>query len=440
METDIVKLQKIAAAVDKIRKARTNLLLSSPFFGQFSVLPVLRPTEDFDGFATDGKNLFFNPDFVLRQSFDDLKTRIAQTVIKPALKHHVRRGHRKHPLWNEASNLAANDVLKAFNFNLPEDLRYDFRFHNKCAESIYLTLAQEEMQKQPANGGGDGNGKQDEDGGAGGGGQKDKQQDKQQDKGQGEEGGGQQDDQGQGQQDQQDQQGKESLGNSVILDGEQQTEAEKRLEEAKWNAALKSAAAAARACGQGSAALDRFVEEAVHKQLPWKEILARFLTLPAKNRVDWTRPSKKMIPLGFYFATKGGKEMDDPVMITDTSGSVSAEDLKLVGGQAHTLVADMGCGLHMVYSDAAVKGYQYIESTVYPPNFKLAPKGGGGTDFRPAFEYIKEHNLYPPVALYLTDGACSRFPDKAPEYDVLWVLVAENRSFKPPFGEVIHIN
>ena len=206
METDIVKLQKIAAAVDKIRKARTNLLLSSPFFGQFSVLPTLRPTEDFDGFATDGKNLFFNPDFVLRQSFDDLKTRIAQTVIKPALKHHVRRGHRKHPLWNEASNLAANDVLKAFSFNLPEDLRYDFRFHNKCAESIYLTLAQEEMQKQPGNGGGNGDGKQDEDGGAGGGGQEDKQQNKQQDKGQGEEGGGQQDGQGQGQQDQQDQQ------------------------------------------------------------------------------------------------------------------------------------------------------------------------------------------------------------------------------------------
>lgn len=425
VQTDIAKLQKIAAAVDKIRKARTNLLLTSPFFGQFSILPALQPTEDFDGFATDGDSLLFNPDFVLKQSFDDLKTRIAQIVIKPGLKHHTRRGARKHSLWVEASNYAANDVLKSFGFNLPSDLKYNPAFHDKCAESIYLTLAQQEMQKKPGDGDDDGEGDQKDRKGGG-------------------EAGANQDQNGNGKQKSSSQNSNqkpgEGLGNSVILDGKQETDAEKRLEEAKWNAALKSAAAAARACGQGSSALDRFVDDAVATQLPWKEILARFLTIQARKKVDWTRPSRKMIQFGFFFATRSGKEMEDPVMIADTSGSVSDKEIGIVGSQAHSLVADMDCGLHVLYVDATVRNYEYFEASTYPPCFKLKPKGGGGTDFRPGFEYIKDKKLTPPVAIYLTDGACNKFPDKAPEYDVLWILVAENREFKPPFGEVIHIN
>ena len=48
--------------------------------------------------------------------------------------------------------------------------------------------------------------------------------------------------------------------------------------------------------------------------------------------------------------------------------------------------------------------------------------GGGGTDFRPAFEHVEEE-MYNDVKLlmYLTDGYGAA-PEKSPPYPVLWVL------------------
>ena len=63
--------------------------------------------------------------------------------------------------------------------------------------------------------------------------------------------------------------------------------------------------------------------------------------------------------------------------------------------------------------------------------------GGGGTDFRPAFEYISQlqsegelRNLK--GMLYFTDGY-GQFPAKAPAYDVAFVFVNdEDANIKVP--------
>jgi predicted metal-dependent peptidase len=68
---------------------------------------------------------------------------------------------------------------------------------------------------------------------------------------------------------------------------------------------------------------------------------------------------------------------------------------------------------------------------------KLVPVGGGGTDFRPAFDWVADRDLRPACLVYLTDLACNRFPDP-PDYPVLWACMGEEE-ITPPFGEVVSV-
>jgi len=68
---------------------------------------------------------------------------------------------------------------------------------------------------------------------------------------------------------------------------------------------------------------------------------------------------------------------------------------------------------------------------------KLNPVGGGGTDFRPPFEYLESEDIIPAAAIYLTDGECYSFPEE-PDYPVMWII-DNKRTADPPFGEVIRI-
>ena len=65
----------------------------------------------------------------------------------------------------------------------------------------------------------------------------------------------------------------------------------------------------------------------------------------------------------------------------------------------------------------------------------LEPKGHGGTDFRPAFNWLKENDVDPKLLIYFTDLECNRFPEE-PDFPVMWAAYgwyAENA--KVPFGE-----
>ena len=62
-------------------------------------------------------------------------------------------------------------------------------------------------------------------------------------------------------------------------------------------------------------------------------------------------------------------------------------------------------------------------------------KGGGGTDFRPVFEYIDRYIDHPTLLIYFTDGL-GTFPSQEPNYDLLWVMP---ESQDVPFGEVMLI-
>ena len=72
------------------------------------------------------------------------------------------------------------------------------------------------------------------------------------------------------------------------------------------------------------------------------------------------------------------------------------------------------------------------------PDHKWTSLGGGGTDFRPVFNYIGKHGeLLPSLLIYLTDGF-GDYPERAPEYPVLWLLT-EGGKISVPWGTVCNI-
>ena len=89
----------------------------------------------------------------------------------------------------------------------------------------------------------------------------------------------------------------------------------------------------------------------------------------------------------------------------------------------------------VLYCDAAITG-----SDEYGPSdtVKLTPRGGGGTDFRPVGDWIRQHNITPRVLIYLTD-LYGDFPAAEWPFPTIWCTYG-NPDVRAPFGETVAIN
>lgn len=121
------------------------------------------------------------------------------------------------------------------------------------------------------------------------------------------------------------------------------------------------------------------------------------------------------------------------VAAIDTSGSISRTELSQFMTELERLkrvVTD----LYVYVCDAEVHEFYHN------PTFPIKVSGGGGTDFRPIFENVKERRLNPSILVYFTDGY-GAFPEKVPPYPTLWVVVEgpDTIGAEFPFGRVLMI-
>ena len=119
----------------------------------------------------------------------------------------------------------------------------------------------------------------------------------------------------------------------------------------------------------------------------------------------------------------------------DTSGSISSETLNLFAFHVNAIIGLHPSTVHVVYFDSIVQHVQEFEPG---DTIELEAKGGGGTDYRPPFEWVRERGAQPTCILVLTDGWCDSFPED-PGTPVLWVLEKPNQWFSPQYGETIEM-
>jgi predicted metal-dependent peptidase len=397
------------SSVVRIQKTRTTLLLDHPFFGSLLFRLGARARTSIATMATDGVSLFFNPEFVDTLSAAELAGVLAHEVMHPALQHHTRRGDRSPMRWNMACDYAINPMLLDAGLTLPKDVLLDHRFRGMSAERIYNLLEEQENQ-----------------------GNSDEETQRQNDSAQGE-GDSSSYAAGEGDSPQATQ---TPGGIGQVLDAPEPVDGdgESASEQARdWQIAVEQAENVAKLAGKMPAGATRTLEAAQAAGVNWGELLRRAWSETIPADYSWTRPNRRHIWTGLYLPGVTSEGVGEIAIAVDCSGSVNARQLGLFEAEIRSILEGQQPRLvHVLYFDAEV---HRVETYHAGQPITLAPVGGGGTDFRPCFEWMDEHGLRPQTLIVLTDLFGS-FPSQAPDYPVLW---ASTDSRQAPFGQVIPI-
>lgn len=400
-------------ARDIVKRARTQLIIHRPFFGQVALMLEVVESEHFPTLATDGRRLYYNPEFVKALSPQRMEVAICHEILHAALAHSARFGNRDAGLWKIATDLAINPILKDCGFDVSW-LLYEKRFHGLDADTIYYKI-REEADKQRSSCGDQGQGAQGNQQGNGSSGN--------------EEG-------GDGPNGFASASGNEACGGLCSGAGD---EREARQLEQETKQMLARASTVAKLQGNLPGSLERLIDGLMKPKVNWREKLRHFMERAARNDYSWTRPNRRHFPRGFYLPTLHNMEMGTLVVAIDTSASIRDDELNSFLSELSAIMEQVApeC-IHVVYCDAAVQKVDEYTADDLP--LKASPAGGGGTDFRPPFRWVEDNGIDPQCLVYLTDMACNRYPDE-PEYPVLWVSsVGRESAFgEPPFGELVSL-
>lgn len=215
--------------------------------------------------------------------------------------------------------------------------------------------------------------------------------------------------------------------------GDPKTESQKEEEVQRVKAMVAKAATIARQQGKIPAGMDRFVDKLLTPVVNWREVLNRFMTERVLSDYSWTKPNKRYMPT-YLPSLNTVPVLGEIVLMVDTSASIDNKLLNEFSSEVQDICSMMQKSLMVIYIDTKVASVQTFEPL---DHIVLNPKGGGGTDFRPGFDYLDSNDIEPVCVIYFTDGECNSYPAE-PDYPVLWV-VYRNNNFNPPFGETIAI-
>ena len=365
----------------KLTKAKAGLVLSAPFFASIALQLKLKEDQSCATAYTDSVVLGYNPDFISKLSNAELKGLICHEVLHIAMLHPFRKNSREHLKWNIACDYAVNPIVKDSGFSLPAGALSDPKFKDMEAEVIYNQLPKSIKIPVAVALMGE---------------VRDYKQDKSN--------------------------SKSSHANTLP----------QQMKNCKIT--IARAAAVAKAQGKLPAGLERMIQETLQAKLNWKEILSRFITENARNDYTWKQPNKRYLYSGLYLPGLNVPTLGTITIIIDTSGSISQKELDTFASELHSILSTYpGTEIKIIYVDSKVANIETID--IY--DFQLHARGGGGTDFKPGFEYIEKEAIMPTCAIYFTDGWCDSFPEP-PDFPVLWILT-DKANFKPPFGEVIRM-
>lgn len=422
-----------ANTADKLVRSRVRLVLGQPFFGTLSLRLKLVPGS-LPTMATDGSRVVYNPAFVDGLSPAELEGTLAHEVMHCALGHQCRRGERDPELWNQAADLAINPLLVANGFTLPAGALLDPAFDNLSAEEIYARLLQKRRggaastptdQHAAATGRGSGNASSapGTDAPEAGGNSTTQLAPRSSDSAFGQDSAIPPSCPG----------GFGEVWDATDDGGSPASPAEVRRQQHEWAIAAEQALCVAKSCGSEPGGVERSLTESRESDQDWRAILRDFVAATAPKDYRWMPPNRRYIASGLYLPSIERQGVGEIVIAVDTSGSIGRPELEQFAAEISAIADEvLPEAIHVVYCDAAVQGVQQFGPS---EPIRLEPKGGGGTDFRPVFDWVSENGIAPACFIYLTDLCCDSFPD-VPDYPVLWVTDSRRTA---PFGETIRI-
>lgn len=358
----------------KISQAKSKLLVEYPFFGTLASKLELSQNDDIQAFKSNGKTLEYNDEFFSEISLAEMEFVLANAAMHASLAHESRKNNRSNWLWQLSTDYAINDMLVENGLERPLLAHYNKRFKGLYAEEIYATLKEEFLHEEYES----------EDSDDASPNHEEKTQ---------------------------------NIKSQIVEDELFEEFAKAILEEQEKNSEMPTS-------------LERFFTLASSSKIDWRDELRA--ALQRFSRDDYTQmpPNKKFLHLGIYLPSATSEKFKLTVAI-DSSGSVDEVLLGEFLGELNFLMNTIASyEINLLVCDDKIRSH----ATFYSGDMLDAKiLGGGGTDFRPVFEFIEDELSDTQLLLYFSD-LDGVFPKEEPSYSVKWIAPKEKDI---PFGELI---
>jgi predicted metal-dependent peptidase len=384
---------------DLVAKARIKLCARHPFYGVLAMQMKMVADPTIPTLATDGERILYNPAYITELNGTDFQlvtAAIAHEVEHTARLHTLRCGTRDPATYNIAGDYLINLALIDSGFPLGAGWLRDDKYRGMTTDEIYDLIHKDQKKRN----------------------------------GQG---------QGQGQ-------GQPGAGNPLgghegccrqpqgSGPGGALTQGDIDRIEAQTKQHIAAAASVARMQGKLPGYLDTWIDSVLNPPERWQDILREFITNRARDDYSWSRPNRAHAGRGIILPSLNNYRMGQIVVALDSSGSCVHEFGQFLVNLNSILEDCRPALVTVIHCDADIaKVEDYTPEDLPIPN-KLY--GGGGTDFRPVFDYIEAHDIEPECLIYFTD-TYGDFPNQEPGYPVLWAVTMG--ADRIPWGAVVEI-
>lgn len=415
MATDSAPTAETRAIETKLAAARARLILDKPFLGALVLrLPMKAARSDWcPTTATDVRAFYYNPVYIAGLSLEQTQFMLAHEALHCALSHFARRQHRTRHRWDLACDYAINPLLVTDGLQPPPGALLDANYRGMTAEEIYPLIDPQdpsetldthayhpdpssEPSRPP-----------------------------------------QATSQPSPRPSPTEDHGKNDVGTEACQPAPPPPPLgadEQETLSIQWQQRLAGAAQQARQAGKLGGELERLVEHLLQPRLPWRVLLAHYMTATARDDYTYFRPSRRE---GSYILPSLRSHQLEVTVAIDTSGSISAQELDefcaevdLLKGQIRARITLLPCDARL--AEGAPWRFEPWEAFRSPQTLK----GGGGTSFIPVFQWIDQADQQPNLLVYFTDAE-GVFPPQPPPYPVIWLV--KGRS-PVPWGQRIQLN
>ena len=369
-----------------LTKAKSQLTSKYPYFGMLASRLKHEAKEEIKSYASNGVRFLYNPSFVENCSVEELSFVLTNCVMHHILAHQQRKLKRKGFLWQLATDFAINNLLFKNGIKIPNGANFDKKYKNMYAEEIYEALKKERIE-------------------AGLDAFEESENEKNQEE-------------------------QEQNKFSKVRNIEENLD---ERDEEQWEYAQALAKEVATRKSLMPLGFERLAKKVEAKNIDWKFELYNAINRHMRNNYAFMPPNKKHLYRGFALPSLTSDTLSLIVAI-DTSGSIQEEILGAFVEEFKTIMQNFpAVNIELLIADAKIQGVYSFRNA---QDIDFALRGGGGTDYRPVFDYIDANFPMSSMLLYFTDGD-GIFPRIPPSYEVLWAL--SNKKDRIPFGRALVI-
>ena len=390
--------------VEKLVTARIGLLLRHPFFGNLATRMKLIDASDWCAtLATDGRNFYYNNDFVNKLKPKEAEFGFAHEVLHNVFDHMGRRDHRDPQLSNIAADYAVNQILKDERIGeVPSWIKIfqDNKYRGMSYEQIYDDLYEKaekidigslgELLDEHLDGEGEGDGESE---------------------------GGDKEGNGKGR---------------PRLTAEEKKQIRDEIKEAMV------AAAQAAGAGRVPGAVARMIQTFTEPKMDWRQMLRMNIQSILKSNFSFSRPNRKSQHCGAVLPGMMNEETIDVSVAIDMSGSISDAMARDFIGEVKGIMDEYkDFKLDLWCFDTDIYGYKQFTGDTADELMEYECKGGGGTDFDANWTFMKDNDINPKRFIMFTDGyPCGSWGDE--DYCETLFIIHGNESIISPFGQTAY--